>query len=285
VSGGAIRFVADLGADDPKVSLIFQTFQWSNATVSSDGEQLTFLAIPRPRLTSDPISPQCEAIGGTNCRELYLYDDATRSIECVSCLHGGETTSEVEAHSTESRPDYAISGDGSTLAFVTDSRLLRRDVNDSRDLYEWRNGAIHLVTDGVTTFAESFTGGMAVRGISSDGSDIFYKLTDPGRTGFEQDGFANLYDARIGGGWLPPAPPVHCSEEACQGPLQSPPAPEASGSDNATAGNVAPAAAKHKRHRRCAKKHGKAKRRCLHRHHHKRHKRHASAKPHAGATR
>ncbi len=60
-------------------------------------------------------------------------------------------------------------------------------------------------------------------GIGADGRDVLFSLDDPGLTGFEQDGLANLYDARIGGGFAPPGPPAHCNEESCQGPLLAAP--------------------------------------------------------------
>jgi hypothetical protein len=154
-----------------------------------------------------------------------------------------------------------VSGDGSTVAFATSAALLRSDINRSLDLYEWRNGILHLLSNGVDTFPVSLYGTPAVRSVSADGRDIFFSLVDPGRTGYERDGVANLYDARIGGGFPPPAPAAHCSEESCQGPLQA--APELDRAASAFLhgpGNQKQGFARRKA--RCAKKHGQAKKRC-----------------------
>ncbi len=191
---------------------------------------------------------------------LYRYDDQDGSLECISCRHDGETT--FSAFPVSRFAQFRMSADGSTVAFVTSQPLLARDVNQGFDIYEWRDGAVHLISDGV----RSFPVGLAlpeVRGVSDSGRDILFLLAAPGLTGFEQDGQRNLYDARIDGGFLSPEPPAHCTEESCQGPLQPAPALEAAASANESAGNVV---ASGKRRHPCAGKHGKAKRRCIKRH-------------------
>jgi hypothetical protein len=146
-------------------------------------------------------------------------------------------------------------------------------------VYEWRNGVQRLVTDGVTEFPSDFAGPQ-VQGIDADGSNILFSVTDPGLTGFERDGLANLYDARIGGGFERPSPPVHCDGDSCQGPLQAPPAGGQSASSAFKgAGNLKNGS---KSRRPCAKKRGKAKQRCARKH--KRHSRQAGANHNTGRT-
>lgn len=272
LSGGEIRFVAGEGAqlglehDEPK------------ALLSPDGNVLVFLSeLGAENLTADPLPAQCADTGeeAKPCQELYRYDDRDGSLECISCRHDGETTFSVQPFG------FRMSADGRTVAFVTPEALLpQQDVNQSKDIYEWRDGAVHLISDGVRTFSVG-SGGLTipeVRGIDADGQSILFALLAPGLTGFEHDGQRNLYVARIGGGFLPPDPPVHCAEDSCQGPLQAAPAVGLATSSDESRGNVVeprkphPCAKKRGKARRrcirrlCAKKHGEAKRRCISKH-------------------
>jgi hypothetical protein len=253
LSGGSIRFVAD---PDDALAL-------PNMEMSTDGNVLVFLT--GERLTADHIAPSC-----TNnqeptphpCRELYRYDDRDGGLECVSCLHEGTTAKDVVTDNTTGGQAFRIASNGSTVAFATAAPLLRSDINGGTDIYEWRNGAVGLVTDGET----EFPGGSAapsVAGVDADGSNVFFQVADPGLTGFEQDGVDNVYDARIGGGFQPPPAAEHCSEESCQGPLQAAPAVEQPTSSGSGRGNVKQGG--RPRHS-CARKHGKTRKRCAHQH-------------------
>ena len=146
--------------------------------------------------------------------QLYRYNDRDGKVVCISCVRGGVTSHAVF--------DAKMSGDGSTVAFSTAEALVPRDVNRSTDIYEWRNGAVRLITDGVTTFQA----GAAIprpTAVDRSGRDIFFTVDSPGLTGYEQDGLTNLYDAREEGGFPPPTPPVHCTEDSCQGSLLAAP--------------------------------------------------------------
>ncbi|HEY2334174.1 MAG TPA: hypothetical protein VGH58_04095 [Solirubrobacterales bacterium] len=270
LSGGEIRFVAGEGVGRMGVS--GGNAGKPGALLSSDGDVLVFRSDEGAEgLTADSLPAQCSVFGELKpCQELYRYDDRDGSLECISCRHDGETTASVTPTFK-----FAMSADGSTVAFITAEPLVARDVNQGLDVYEWRNGTVHLVSDGVRSFQLSFAR-PEVSGVDADGKNIFFAIVAPGLTGFEQDGLRNLYDARIDGGFLPPSPPAHCAEDSCQGSLQSPPALPAPASANESAGNVAES---HGR-RPCARKHGKAKRRCM-----RSHRRKASANRHVGRTR
>ena len=269
--GGTVRFIAH---SDQLNSL----FPNVGAQLSADGNVLLFPDAGGLGVTADEVA-QCTP--ESFCRELYLYDDRDASLECLSCRHGGVTTHSIEGSGGASLlTEFPLSADGSTTIFDTAERLTPLDVNGGLDIYEWRNGARRLVTDGVTEFPAGFSSGPIVRGIDADGSNLFFTVTDPGLTGFEEDGLANLYDARIGGGFEPPSPPVHCSEDSCQGPLQPPPAAAHSASSTFSgAGNQKSGS---KPRRPCAKKRGKAKQRCVRKH--KRHSQKARANHNAGRT-
>jgi hypothetical protein len=259
LSGGEIRFVAQAAVELTHPEQI---------ALSADGTTAIFRAFADKGLTADAVAPECPFPGGESqgaCSELYRYDDRDGSLECLSCLHGGETTRSLGSPSFDEAIDFKISGDGETIAFVTQEALLRADVNDNTDIYEWRHGALRLVTDGVTDFGLSVTAPQ-VQAVDATGRDIFFTVAQPGLTGFESDGLANFYDARIGGGFEVPSPPAHCSEESCQGPLRGAPNQEHPASESlAGAGNVG----ERPKRGRCANQHGKARQRCLGRHKHK----------------
>jgi len=255
LSEGEIRFVAK---DDKGLGVLRE------GVLSDDGNALAFIEKPHPYLTADEIEGEPEV--------LYLYEDAEESLECVSCARVGTT-----AHTVNSGFSFAfqLSADGSTISFVTADALTPLDVNGSSDVYAWRDGALQLITDGVTEFPVGEFSKPLVQGIDADGSNILFSVTDPGLTGYEVDRLANLYDARIDGGFERPSPVVHCEGESCQGPLEAPPAVTRSASSAFSgAGNLAPKAKK--RQRPCAHKRGKARQRCVRKHKRDRKHKHSS---------
>jgi hypothetical protein len=242
------------------------------AQISHDGNVLLFSDESREsgHNVSDPVASECR---GTNevkvvgCKELVRYEDSTGSLECLSCRAGGVTTNSFEALTVESR----LSDDGSTVAFVTREPKLPSDINSSADIYEWHEGSLQLISDGETSYPSSgFGTPPQTYGIDADGKNILFTIVDPDLTGYEHDKVANLYDARVGGGFPRPAAAPHCSEESCQGPLQAAPPWRSPGtSQDFRPGNPKGSA------KRCAGKRGKARRRCLkrsrsHRRHHHR---------------
>jgi hypothetical protein len=249
-----------------------------DAALSDDGNTMLFRSSSlggAQELTSEQLATKCDEPPSFQgipqlCREFFIYHDQTGSFECVSCRPGGVTTWMAGSPFTSEHSDFKLSADGSTAAFITLEELVPRDVNDAADVYEWREGKIRLITDGVSAFPEGFAASQ-VHGVSDDGSVILFAAEAPGLTGFEQDGEPNLYEARINGGFEPPDLPAHCSEESCQGPLQAAPAQATA----ASAGFSGRGDAEGAKPRHCRK--GKVRRhgRCVSRHTHKR--RHARA--------
>ncbi len=257
LSGGEVRFVAGDGVG------LLGTSSEARTALSADGNVLVFRSVgvgglTAQNLTTDRLPDHCTNLDGpAACLELYRYDDRDGSLECISCRHDGETT-----FSAEPTFQFGMSADGRTVAFITIGPLVARDVNQGLDVYEWRDGVVHLLSDGVGSSPVRGLGSPKVLGIDADGGNILFALTAPGLTGFEQDGLRNLYDARVGGGFPPPVPPAHCAEDSCQGPLQAGPALQGAASANESRGNLVEAG----KPRRCAKKRGKARRRCIKRH-------------------
>jgi hypothetical protein len=248
LSGGEVRFVADPVA-------LNGSLDRSQAELSADGNVLLLKAQSSRTLTGDEVAAEAQ--------ELYRYDYRDSSLECISCRRDGLTE---DALVFPGGGDFFhMSADGSTVAFATRETLVPLDVNHGVDIYEWRNGVVRLISDGVSSFPTQESGAAEVHAVSADGRDILFSLVDPGLTGFEQDGFANLYDARIGGGFEPPSPPVHCSEDSCQGPLVPPPAVSSAASSTFSGrGNQQQGGSKPRRP--CATKRGKARKRCMRKH-------------------
>jgi hypothetical protein len=268
LSDGELHFVTDAGEHGPVTS---------TGQLSNDGNVLVWYEQDgRSQLTSDELADQCSGaatVGGVGaCRESYRYEDSTQSLECISCAPRRMTVSS-SGVGANSAFVISASADGSTVAFITKEPLVSEDINNSHDVYEWRDGAIGLVTDGETVFPTGRFSSPGIYGLDKKGDNIFFNLDQPGLTGYEQDGFSNLYDARVGGGFPRPREAAHCVEESCQGPLQSAPPQSGAGSAGlAGSGNVPLV-----RNGRCAGKRGKARGRCLHRHKHHRNRRRRSA--------
>ncbi len=265
VDGGHIDFVATVGTD---------VLNHANSpSASVDGSLLAFKARMSPFLGTDQATEQCIQPNGKSgpCEEAFLYDERTESLECISCRRNGPTTHSIgSAAGATGGPSLVLSADGATMAFVTREALLPSDVNGDADIYEWRAGVLHLISNGISDFA----GGASaprVWGIDASGRNVLFGLAPPsgGLTGFERDGVVNLYDARTDGGFPLPSPRSTCTGDSCQGSLHpTPPSPAQASATYHGKGNL------RLRKRRCRK--GKVRRRgrCVKRRRAKKHRRH-----------
>jgi hypothetical protein len=216
-------------------------------------------------------------------QQYYRYDDRDGSLTCVSCPAPGKAKDDVYyiniltpwiAGSQVNQSDLSVDGD--TYAFTTTAPLLPADQNTARpgedpnagkDLYEWRDGKVLLVTDGNTSWSGA---GPRMSGISASGRDIYFTVWQK-LTADAPDSFGRVYDARIGGGFVFPSPPPPCPLEVCQGePKGAPSDVTPSSAENTGPGNVKPHARKHRRCGRRAARKGAKKKRC-HRAHKKSH--------------
>jgi hypothetical protein len=237
------------------------------AALTLDGTQLVF----ESNLAA--LNPLGGAADNGGTAQYYRYDDRDRSLTCVSCPQDGaaplgspgEIGTRPEAQGQSNLT--ALSDDG-TIAFATPTPLVGADQNtpaqggdieSGTDVYEWRDGRLFLVTDGLSDWSLP----PAVQGMSPSGKDIYFSATAQ-YTPDALDANRRLYDARIGGGIEFPVPPKPCPLEVCQGTPKGAPEEQAPGSGSFSgSGNVAtqkaatkrPAKKHHKRHRKHAKKH------------------------------
>lgn len=246
VHDGDIRYIGPSSLANEK-----EVFLAERGMTSRDGSVVLF-ADDRSGVTTDD---------NNGLFQLYRYDDSDRSVECLSCRHGRPSTTDVRKieGGLLDRGARQLTLDGSAAVFQSEDRLLPEDIDGGTDIYEWRAGQLRLVTDGETVYPFG-SGYLNLSWMSDDGGSIMFKAGAL-LTGYEVDRASQLYVARAGGGFPPPAvPPASCFEDSCQGPLSPPPPLVTAGSAALRgAGNRTAKVAKRKG-KRCKAKRCKGKR-------------------------
>jgi hypothetical protein len=167
--------------------------------------------------------------------ELFLFEPGAASpLICVSCnptgerplgpatIPGGVANGTAEG-SPLYRPRVLAAGAGRVF-FDSEDSLVGYDTNASAgehsapDTYEWEargeggcareGGCLSLISSGRDPDGASFADA------SASGEDVFF-LTSASLVGTDP-GSLDLYDARVGGGFPEPPPPLACEGDACQ---------------------------------------------------------------------
>jgi hypothetical protein len=219
--------------------------------------------------------------GGKSEAYLYSADQSENQPVCISCRSDGlppegnpaPIRSKGEAPNINGVVQYrprSLSDDGSRVFFTMADVLAPGGVAGNRNIYEWQNGAVYLLTTGSSSSTLRYVDS------SASGDDVF--VISPSRLAPQDFDFANdLYDIRaphlpgeaVGfAAEPPPAPPCDPLAGACQGsPAPQPGADSAPVSESGQgAGNqaVPPPRKPHSKH----KKHRRHHRRQAHRHIH-----------------
>jgi hypothetical protein len=259
VGSGDLAYVAPAASVDWGGAMV-----GANSAVSADGSTLVF------RGSGSGLN----ALGGSDnggTRQYYRYDDRDRSLVCVSCPTDGSAPRAGVSGRTSTSIDTITNGvtyggdplsaDGSLFAFTTPTALDPADQNTARpgadpatgtDVYEWRDGRLLLVSDGLTKWpvAGQNLDVPGLAGVSPSGRDIFFSAAAQ-YTHDALDGYDRLYDARIGGGFEPPISPQPCPLEVCQGiPKGAPEEQSPSTGKLQRSGNLPRRHARHGKHRR-----------------------------------
>lgn len=131
----------------------------------------------------------------------------------------------VGPESERSGGGYRITEDGRRIFFATPDSLLPEDLNEGiRDVYEWHDGRVSLISSGTDN------SNVRLIGSSADGVDVFFDTEEP-LVGWDVDETGDIYDARIGGGFPEPPPTgAPCEGEACRGASTVPPQAAGAGS-------------------------------------------------------
>jgi hypothetical protein len=199
----------------------FRSFDWAllpanrTAEVSPSGRYVVFASVATTGV--DAGEP-----------EIARYDtDAAGkgepTIVCVSCSHAGVS---VPPASPQRSADAEINGadrqryvlnDGRVF-FDTAASLVPQDTNDQMDVYEWEEGAPHLISAGTSEVSASI-----FVDASSGGSNVFF-TTSQSLVASDGDEITDMYDAKEYGGFPPPPTPAcpreaQCSAGSSTGPV------------------------------------------------------------------
>lgn len=202
------RLLPDLGTN---ATAHFNTYLWDEAglhyvasstfdTVASADARYAAFA------TSTPLEPGDENEGA----DVYRYDAADHSLIRLSTPAPGG------ADDGGTSFDPVLAAGGRVVYFSSTSPLLPEDRNDAIDLYEWRDGRLGLISPGAPGIPASFMGA------SADGSTVLFKTTATLLPADRDGGDADIYAARLGGGFAEPGPPPGCEGEACRGASAAP---------------------------------------------------------------
>jgi hypothetical protein len=210
------------------------------ARVSPDGMYVTFDSF-LPLTGYDNVKPQGDCTGQlvarekgaitSRCLEVYEYSAAANRLVCVSCSPLGlpptgpsKVPSPVNVEfeqqggwqSTTDQQRYLV--DGGRLFFDSEDALLPQATNGLENVYEYEpasegscattGGCVYLISTGTGAGKSQFLDA------SASGEDVFFTTYDQ-LVPQDGDEAADLYDARVDGGFSEPAVPV-CSGEACK---------------------------------------------------------------------
>jgi hypothetical protein len=141
--------------------------------------------------------------------DVYRYDADTGEIALISAGTDGKGNGAFGAK----LPETSRVVDGNRrVVFDTAEPLLPQDRNGKEDVYEWSEaGGLALVSGGVPGLPGAFVG------VTPDGGTVFFLTTATLLARDRDQGEADIYAARIGGGLPePPEPgPAGCSGSEC----------------------------------------------------------------------
>jgi hypothetical protein len=168
-----------------------------------------------------------EGTGGVS--QVYEYDAQTKTLVRVSQMQGGAGGAfpasivhpNYTGHFSPSPQPSSVSDDGTVVVFQSEAALTPQAVLGYNNVYEYRNGRVSLISDGQDRNSmEEGSPSVSLLGVDGSGRDIFFTTADQL---VPQDGDTqeDVYDARSGGGFLPPAS-LACEGEGCQGALTPP---------------------------------------------------------------
>jgi hypothetical protein len=253
-SAGAPVFIGDL-CSGPEESGVVQDVQCpAGLTTGKSGRNDTLMWLESKKheaQVNDCVEPEasCEtgrfllfsayaqlaASDTDTAKDVYRYDALTGVLDRVSVGEAGssengngdlfdatiprttERNGVAVQHDLDSR---AITQNGSRVVFSSAEPLSPAATEGVVNAYEWHRmpgqseGSVSLVSPGSSPVEQVV--------ISSSGRDVFFE-TAQGLIPQDTDGLADVYDARIGGGFpQSPVEPESCAGDACRGPLTNP---------------------------------------------------------------
>jgi hypothetical protein len=197
------------------------------AETSPDGRYLAF------QTTSPVTGPEnmgfCDhrTTSKVACREVFIYDSQTASIHCASCNPAGEVP--VGGSSVLALGGLGNQGSGQQPRYVTDTgrlffdsqdRLVPQDTNGiAEDVYEYEPQGIGSCAGNAPCVSlisgGRGTGDSNLLAIDESGDNVFFTTQDR-LLKADRDERYDVYDARVGGGFVESAAAAPCQGEACQ---------------------------------------------------------------------
>ncbi len=249
--GGETRFVAKLDPADHDTTDPANTGMTQMRQTTDDGRYLVFVTHAQlidhgPQVDTDTAS------------DVYRYDAETGALVRLSTDADGQGGNQPAANAIFDPIEYgpnqlswpgprgAMSDDGASAVFTTDDALAPADTNGTVDSYLWHDGRVSLISSGKPSSDQNFTeinpsgfGSVGVTEvmISPSGRDVYFTTTAQ-LLSSDVDTVADVYDARVGGGFDRSTPPA-CSGDGCQGPPSAPP-PGSPGSTSSTGQDGSP---------------------------------------------
>jgi len=204
---GHTAFIATLSEASPR-----------EAQATPDGRYLVFTTTAD--VTLDDTSTSAQA---------FRYDAQSGELIRVSVGQNGfnsngNTSSDPVILASTNLGRLTVSQDGSYIVFQSNDALTPQVHGGLSNVYEWHDGNISLISDGTDSQHQA-----GLIGMNTSGANVFFTTADK-LVGQDIDEDADVYDARIDGGFPAPTPAPSCSGEACQGPLSSSLAPVLPGS-------------------------------------------------------
>jgi hypothetical protein len=213
------------------VSAIYLWNEGSLQYVGPSSSLAGFQTSPSGRFAVFTTSQQVTGFDNAGKVEAYRYDADADLLACVSCrrdggLPSGDVNIGWNRNNLSRHYSRSVLDDGRVF-FDTPDRLVATDANSSRDVYEYDDGAVRLISAGQSGGDSRFAD------TSADGDDVFF-TTEDRLVREDADTARDVYDARVGGGIAsqseePPSP--SCIAEGCRGLSGAAPAATAVGSE------------------------------------------------------
>jgi len=185
-----------------------------SSRVTPDGAHLAFISRASPTGYDN-----ADAVSGEADPELFLYSREDGRLLCVSCVPGARPAggASLPPGTGSDHLPRILADDGSRLAFDSRDALVPADTDGRQDVYLYEDGRPQLISTGRS-------GDMsALVEMSPTGRDVFFTTRERLAAG-DSDNGADIYDARIGGGFAAVGEASPCAGEACRGPLGAGPA-------------------------------------------------------------
>jgi hypothetical protein len=236
---GTDRFIATLNESDSNDWT--STPAQSRAYVTPDGRHLAFVSL------NDLTGYDNQDVNtGEADSEVYEYSAEANRLVCGSCSPSNAPAqgnsfigaSFNELMSTPFHQPRTLSDDGSRLFFSSGEDLAPGASGEATKVYEYENGGVALISDGVNSSNDFFLDA------SANGDDVFIATRErlvPG----DEDDFADVYDAQVNGNVSSTKSASPCVGSGCQeAPSQVPSFGPPASSTFVGSGNLAPSSSK-----------------------------------------